>query len=127
LIGIAWDGGGSKLMSMAEEVFPLRKLLALSRPFIPFNLPFQRRSNPLDGGEVEKPSSVSQSLRSIRDVFLPSTGGDAEEDLEDDREALKGEMDAKEDAVGEMGASSRFKLDGGGDVGGDVGVAWGGE
>jgi hypothetical protein len=80
---MGWDGGGSKLMSMAED-FPLRMLLALFRPFIPFNLPFQRRSNPLDGGEVEKPSSVSQSLRSIRDVFLPSTGGDAEEDLEDD-------------------------------------------
>jgi hypothetical protein len=64
-----------------EEDFPLRALLALSRPFIPFNLVFQR---PLDGGAVEKPSSVSQSLRSIRDVFLPSTGGDAEDDLEDD-------------------------------------------
>jgi hypothetical protein len=34
-------------------------------------------------------------------------------------------MDAKEDAVGEMGASSR--LDGNGDVGGDVGIVWGSE
>ena len=82
MVRIGWDGGDPKLMSMAEEEdFPLREFLSWSRPFIPFNLLFQR---PFDGGEVEKPSSVSQSLRSIRDVFLPSTGGDAEDDLEDD-------------------------------------------
>ena len=60
----------------------------------------------------------------MRDVFLPSTGGDADEDLEDDCEALKGEMDAKEDAVGEMGASSRFDGDVGGDFARDCGGEW---
>jgi hypothetical protein len=34
-------------------------------------------------------------------------------------------MDAKEDAVGDMGASSR--LDASGDVGGDIGMEWDGE
>jgi hypothetical protein len=56
----------------------------------------------------DRPSSTTQSLRSIRDVFLPRLGGDGDGDTEADCGGVFGAIRHSEDALGEIGASSRL-------------------
>ena len=53
------------------------------------------------------PSSTTQSLRSMRDVFLPRIGGDGEGEGGTARIWVEGRMGVNVVAAGEMGASRR--------------------